>query len=472
MNPPATTYDRFPFVVVSQNDADCCAGWEQIRGMLFPAVRRTVVETYPGCDVDAIEAALLPVLHAEMILRSDDALLSPAELEQEFAPMMGDDRVFAYMERRTLQEFFDPQKFVAIQNQWKWARGSVVLIGTGAALIAQEWDRILYADLARWEIQKRQRAHRIGNLGMRNADASAAELYKRAYFLDWRAADRLKADLLPRIDFLLDTNEDAQPKMLSGEQFRRGLSCAARQPFRVVPFFDPGPWGGQWMKQTFGLPDGPVNYAWCFDCVPEENSLLLGFGKTCVEVPALDLVLYRPRELLGDFIVGKFGTEFPIRFDYLDTMQGGNLSLQVHPLRQYIREQFGMDYTQDESYYMMDTGDGAAVYLGLKENVCPEEMERDLRMAQQDENAPFPAEKYVTAWPARKHDHFLIPAGTIHCSGKNGVVLEISATPYIFTFKLWTGDGLDWMDVHARSISNTAWRTSSGTGPRHGCGNI
>ena len=437
MNPPATTYDRFPFVAVSQNDADCCTGWEQIRGMLFPAVRRTVVETYPGCDVDAIEAALLPVLHAEMILRSDDALLSPAELEQEFAPMMGDDRVFAYMERRTLQEFFDPQKFVAIQNQWKWARGSVVLIGTGAALIAQEWDRILYADLARWEIQKRQRAHRIGNLGMRNADASAAELYKRAYFLDWRAADRLKADLLPRIDFLLDTNEDAQPKMLSGEQFRHGLSCAARQPFRVVPFFDPGPWGGQWMKQTFGLPDGPVNYAWCFDCVPEENSLLLGFGKTCVEVPALDLVLYRPRELLGDFIVGKFGTEFPIRFDYLDTMQGGNLSLQVHPLRQYIREQFGMDYTQDESYYMMDTGDGAAVYLGLKENVCPEEMERDLRMAQQDENAPFPAEKYVTAWPARKHDHFLIPAGTIHCSGKNGVVLEISATPYIFTFKLW-----------------------------------
>ena len=55
----------------------------------------------------------------------------------------------------------------------------------------------------------------------------------------------------------------------------------------------------------------------------------------------------------------------------------------------------------------------------------------------QNTGKPFEAEKYVNRWPAKKHDHFLIPNGTIHCSGAGAMVLEISATPSIFTFKLW-----------------------------------
>jgi mannose-6-phosphate isomerase class I len=125
-------------------------------------------------------------------------------------------------------------------------------------------------------------------------------------------------------------------------------------------------------------------------------------------------------------------------------MGGGNLSLQVHPLTEYIQDRFGMHYTQDESYYLLDAAEGASVYLGLKEGIDPAAMTRDLRQAQEG-GARFPDERYVNRWPARKHDHFLIPAGTIHCSGKDSMVLEISATPYIFTFKLWDWDrlGLD-----------------------------
>ena len=155
-----------------------------------------------------------------------------------------------------------------------------------------------------------------------------------------------------------------------------------------------------------------------------------------MEFPAVNVVFYRPRLLLGERVHARFGDEFPIRFDFLDTMGGQNLSLQVHPLTEYIQNTFGMHYTQDESYYILDCDEDAVVYLGLKEGVCREKMLEALREAQEG-GKPFDAQQYVNRWPAKKHDHFLIPAGTIHCSGSNCMVLEVSATPYIFTFKLW-----------------------------------
>jgi hypothetical protein len=302
---------------------------------------------------------------------------------------------------------------------------------------------VVYADIARWEIQQRWRRKEIGNLGLDNREDADGK-YKCGYFVEWRAADRLKKSLLQRLNFLLDTNDASSPKMIRGDAFRRALRVASQRPFRVVPYFDPGPWGGHWMEEVCDLPRDRANHAWCFDCVPEENSLLLGFGDTRVEIPAIDLVFAHPHELLGESVHARFGTEFPIRFDFLDTMGGGNLSLQVHPLTEYIQDNFGMHYTQDESYYMLDAGEDATVYLGLREDAEPTEVLHDLRAAQEG-GFLFPAERYANIWPAHKHDHFLIPAGTMHCSGKNGMVLEISATPYIFTFKLWDWDrvGLD-----------------------------
>jgi len=273
----------------------------------------------------------------------------------------------------------------------------------------------------------------------------ASMQYKRSFFIDWRVADRLKQAAMANWDFLLDTTEKETPKLISGAAHLAGIAAAASRPFRVVPFFDPGPWGGQWMREVCDLPDGPSNYAWCFDCVPEENSLLLEFaGGKLVEVPSINLVFNRAMDLLGEPVYGRFGPEFPIRFDFLDTMAGGNLSFQVHPLTEFAREEFGIPYTQDESYYILDAEPDAIVYLGCKNGTRPEEMLADLKAAQRGEKG-FDTARFAASFPARKHDHFLIPAGTLHCSGANAMVLEISATPYIFTFKLWDWNrlGLD-----------------------------
>ena len=417
------------------------AGWPAIAQALkerIPGGPHAVVvaECYPGVDLDEIRAGLSALAQGATVICAERALKSPHALEQMLAPCLGDDPVFGRMRAWKLEAFFDAEKTAQLRRQIAGARGVVVVYGTGAALLAERWELLLYCDVTRWEIQQRQRAHRVGNLGAGNASASPAALYKRAYFVDWRAADAEKHRLHPRIGFYIDTNRLQNPAMIAGQSYREALAHAARRPFRVVPFFDPGPWGGEWMRRHFNLPAGPPNFAWCFDCVPEENGLRFAFGAHVVETPALPLVHEHAHELLGAEIVRRFGAEFPIRFDFLDTVEGGNLSLQVHPLRAYIAEHFGMDYTQDESYYLLDAEPDAVVYLGLKPGIDSARMAQDLEAAQAG-GPPFPAEQYVNAWPARKHDHFLIPAGTIHCSGRNCMVLEISATPYIFTFKLW-----------------------------------
>jgi mannose-6-phosphate isomerase class I len=437
-------YDKFPFVSVKNGANACVASWDSIGERLHQTVakrgtRKTVivVECYTGVHEDEVLRELQSRLKPALAVRAAEAMLPPEKIDSLVAPFLGgNDPVFGFLSGLTLPEFFDDgnsQRLRQIVEQV--AEGVVLIIGCGASLISSG-DILVYANLTRWEAQLRYRRNETSNLGVENKTLAASLQYKRAFFVDWRVCDRWKRPLSAKCDFVLDTNNPREPKLADGEAVRRGLRHAATRPFRVVPFFDPAPWGGQWMKEVCDLDRGAKNYGWCFDCVPEENSLLLGFGNTRFEIPAIDLVFDQPRALLGEAVHARFGEEFPIRFDFLDTMGGGNLSFQVHPLTEYIQHHFGMHYTQDESYYLLDAGPGANVYLGLRENIDPAAMAHDLQAAQAG-GAPFPAEKYVNKFPTKKHDHFLIPAGTVHCSGAGSMVLEISATPYIFTFKMW-----------------------------------
>ncbi len=461
-----SNYDKFPFIPVRSESSECAVGWDAIAHGLHERIRPgkfvLCVECYPGCFEDQIEQELTVRLKPAQVERARDAYKTEAEINARFErDLGGDDPVFGRMNNCELSDFLNERGITEAKRRLSQASGLVIVVGTGASLLAEDSDLLVYADMARWEIQLRQRANKISNLGIENHTERAALKYKRAFFIDWRAADRLKKRLLSKANFLLDTNNRDAPKMISGDLFREGLHRAASAPFRVVPFFDPGPWGGQWMKEICDLPRETPNYAWCFDCVPEENSLLLGFGDARVEVPSIDVVFQHPKELLGDAVHGRFGTEFPIRFDFLDTMDGGNLSFQVHPLTEYIQDKFGMNYTQDESYYLLDATDEGTVYLGMKEDIDREQMICDLSRAQTGE-IQFDADKYVNKFPAKKHDHFLIPAGTPHCSGRNSMVLEISATPYIFTFKMWDWGrlGLDGRPrpIHLdHGIANIQW---------------
>ena len=437
-----SNFDKLPRVSIEGFDG--YSGWaeivDELKNKLTGSTQQKtviVVECYPGVSVGNINEHLRKAFEGARFFDISEAMKPSDEIEKMVYPFVTDDPVFGYMTRLSIENFFDKQLLKELSNSIDEAEEEVVCVfGTGASLMKPESGILVYADMPRWEIQLRFRRNEAGNFGATNLQDEFSYKYRRAFFVDWRVCDRLKQDLFKKMDYVLDTTNNDSPKMISGMALLKGLEQASGRPFRVVPFFDPGPWGGQWLKEVCDLDRDEVNFAWGFDCVPEENSLLLQFGSLVFETPSINLVFYRPEQLLGKSVYNAFGAEFPIRFDFLDTMDGGNLSLQVHPLKEYIHEKFGMNYTQDESYYFLDAREDSFVYLGLKENVVPEKMLGELAKAQ-EEDGDFDADEYVEKWPVKKHDHVLIPAGTVHCSGANSVVLEISATPYIFTFKLW-----------------------------------
>jgi len=471
LNKPSK-FTNLPVVEVKNDSYKVENGWAAICSRLNKEIsaidqpkKLVVIETYQGVIHEELISNLKTGLKCDRFIQASEYMLPEDKIKNLVFSDVTNDRIFGFLTRLTIDTFFDPERVKSVQQEIESIEeGTVVIYGIGASLLrpkvpslggnlGEAWGSLLiYADMARWEIQLRMRQHLVDNLGLKNRDfADWMLLYKQGYFVDWRICDRLKKTLFDKWDFLLDTNKIGHPKLVEGKAVLEGLELATNRPFSVVPFFDPGPWGGQWMKEVCNLDESAPNYAWCFNCVPEENSLLLKFGDDVIEIPSINLVFRHPRELMGDPVHGRFGDEFPIRFDYLDTMEGGHLSLQVHPLTEYIQEKFGLHYTQDESYYMMETEDDAIVYLGLREGVNPEEMLADLEEAQSG-GKPFEAEKHVQTWPMKKHDHVLIPAGTIHCSGKSSMVLEISATPYIFTFKLWDWGRLG-MDGKPRPIN-------------------
>lgn len=427
-------------------------GWDEIitfikNKILSIEVQRTNVlgvDGYIGTDWQSLIEQFKIQLgkdHFDLVfLNVEDCYLPKEKLDKLLEPYLGDDPIFGRVYRKDFISLFNKERLSVLkfkisklksENHQDFKR-IIICYGSGALLsmLRPLYDMTIYCDLSREETLKRNEDW------SRLSGKTQSIGPKKLYYVDMQVNDKHRNRLLKQIDYYIDGNDLLNPILLSAQTLQKITTELASRPFRLKYLYEPGPWGGQWLKDIRKLPRQWVNCAWSYEVIAAEMSLLVNFKGTTVDLPWTTFLYLQYKNILGQVSKRRFRGEFPVRMDYLDTMDGGDLSIQVHPGTKYIRKEFNETYHQGEMYYIVDAKEGSTVNLGLNEHIELEEFRRAAILADK-QGIKFNYHDYVNSVPVKKHDLLMIPPGTVHGSGKDIVVLEVSAATYRYTFKIY-----------------------------------
>lgn len=422
---------------------------KKLMALIEEGKTRIGIDHYPGAHVEQLIHCMVQQAYGKKIMFVDAACLlkCPEDITAMLKPYLPEDRtkdpVLLYGVRYLggYSELQDSEKVENLKQRIACSEIPIVVYGQGA-LSEALWDsydiRVWMDVTPRTAVLNYKHGH-FTNLGSTEA-LTYNLMMRRNYYVDFETAMTLRWNLIRarKMDYYISADVPENMQMLDTVALIDLFETLNARPFRCRPVYLEGVWGGYYLHRLRNLPKGMRNCAWVFDMIPLEVSIVAKMGKTEFEAPFFTFVQFMGEKLLGKQAFNEFGGYFPIRFNYDDTWHSsGNMSIQCHPTDEYVRtnhEEFGR---QDESYYICVASHDAKTFLGfVDENSCDEFFREARRVENTKELIDY--EKYINAVSSIPGTQVMIPAGTVHASGRNQVILEIgSLTVGSYTYKLY-----------------------------------
>ena len=316
-----------------------------------------------------------------------------------------------------------------------------VVYGYGSLIpeLRELYDVKVFFDLTPMKSMLRIRRGEYSNLG-KERPGIINRTIRRCYYCDFECAVRNRHELWENNvpDWYVLDNDPQNLQLMPFGTFSDICAQLVKYPFRAKPCYLEGVWGGSYMKKLRNLPDEMRNAAWVFDFIPMEVSVVVEAGDEKLDINYCSFVHKEGVNLMGEDCVKKFEGYFPIRFNWDDSYHStGNMSIQCHSGGEYNVKNYNEFGRQDESYYVVVTGHDAKTFIGFRDDADIPQFFRDIEAAD-TEHKPCDYMKYVSYEESKPGLQVMLPAGTIHSSGRNQVILEIgSLTIGSYTYKMY-----------------------------------
>ena len=202
-------------------------------------------------------------------------------------------------------------------------------------------------------------------------------------------------------------------------------------PLSFHPIFKERIWGGTHLKKILNKEfDGElIGESWELSSLTNDVSVVKdGFYK---DKDLNELINLFPKEILGESVISKYGTTFPLLIKFLDAQQ--DLSIQLHPNDELALKRHN-SYGKTEMWYVVDAQENSRLIVGFKKDSNQEEYINHLNEKKLID--------ILEEIPVKKGDVFMLETGTIHAIGAGILIAEIQQTSDV-TYRIYDFDRVD-----------------------------